>query len=149
MTHPQVGEDVAADIVTVRDFLTREIDSRLATPLDESSQALAAFNRVADGFHARAGGWLPIETAPKDGTYVLVWVRGEAAVTKWINDPFGKCWGITTPPHPNNPDQSRTYSNVGPRGWEGVVIDAGPSHWQPLPASPAQPSADRSDGGEG
>jgi hypothetical protein len=81
--------------------------------------------------------WQPIETAPRDGTNILVWVRGECAVAYWVKDAFGKCWGLSTPRHKDDPSKMRTYSTLGPRLWEGMVIDEGPTHWRPLPTPPA------------
>ncbi len=71
-------------------------------------------------------GWLPIETAPKDGTWILVYEPTEDApschVVRWGTPEWGggeSTW-VTMPLGPN-PD---TYD----------ADDA--THWQPLPASP-------------
>ena len=65
--------------------------------------------------------WQPIETAPKDGSWVLLflpeWGRGQARIGQWI--------------------RSREDS-----GWYGrefkEVFNDGPTHWMPLPDSPTE-----------
>ena len=78
--------------------------------------AIAAWNR-------RASGWQPIETAPRDGTIILVWVDGECIVVRWLkwcnsNDP-GR-WELT---------RTGSYAADG-------ELYADPTHWQPLPPAP-------------
>lgn len=62
-------------------------------------------------------GWQPIETAPKDGTPVLVWKSG---------------WD----PYHNDMDVFR-YIN---RHWRSDDLVMLPTHWMPLPNPPAAPS---------
>ena len=74
---------------------------------------------------AREDGWQPIETAPKDGTRVLLWFE-------WHDLPVvgdfrhGRWWSVHSLggnlAHPNGMD------------WEEVVR---PTYWRPLPAPPA------------
>lgn len=62
--------------------------------------------------------WQPIETAPKDGTRVLVHV----------------------PPYGPFTAHNRFHSFLEARDrWHvaGLLNDAQPTHWQPLPAPPA------------
>ena len=61
--------------------------------------------------------WQPIETAPTDGTEVLVYARGSYAVAFWS----GKEW-----------------RDMGDIGWAGMYGDDGnqPTHWMPLPEPP-------------
>ena len=63
--------------------------------------------------------WQPIETAPKDGTAMLVW----AGMRDWLDNPVPSvAW----------------YSRL--HGWVGHFASGDmPSHWQPLPAPPATP----------
>ena len=58
--------------------------------------------------------WQPIETAPKDGTMVLVFTNGHMDVTSWPENWGGK-W----------PSAYMAYA-------EGLE----PTHWMPLPAPP-------------
>ncbi len=71
--------------------------------------------------------WMPIETAPKDGTRVLLATANEVTSGWWM--PFGYEFG----------------RNADPGGWtDGGVADWGmqhsselfPSHWMPLPEPP-------------
>ena len=61
--------------------------------------------------------WQPIETAPKDGTFILVAVPGDVKthimLVWWVD---GWCWDMTNTP-----------------------IVGTPTHWMPLPASPEPP----------
>ena len=60
--------------------------------------------------------WKPIETAPKDGTEVLVWGYGQMSVAKFISGVHGE-WKVYTSD-----------------GWYGY--DSFPTHWMPLPKPP-------------
>lgn len=81
--------------------------------------------------------WHPIETAPRDGTPVLVWCEGRAMVAA-----YGPLWT------PDNPVRSWLVSHAERVGEGGIrmVTDIGPgerpwgregpSHWSPIPAAP-------------
>ncbi|MEH0291804.1 hypothetical protein V6R98_02225 [Agrobacterium sp. CCNWLW71] len=77
-------------------------------------------------------GWQPIETAPKDGTPVILW-------TVWVGDeispdPFSEVQ-IGYWDHGNDLPESHDFS----RRPEWVVQRIGePTHWLPLPAAPAK-----------
>ncbi len=66
--------------------------------------------------------WQPIETAPRDGTNILVWwpsemhcpVTAHYSTGKWTNEP-GFAWKFT--------------------GW-GQEKKTEPTHWMPLPEPP-------------
>lgn len=63
--------------------------------------------------------WLPIETAPKDGTQVLLYHRRYGTIRgAWRNtgDEYGECW-------------AGTYMMPG-------LTEIQPTHWQPLPQPP-------------
>ena len=63
--------------------------------------------------------WQPIETAPKDGTPVLLW-----ALLDWKDDLVPVCgW----------------YAQSS-RKWLCHAAWLNPTHWMPLPAPPAAPS---------
>lgn len=110
---------------------------RIYTPqIDEHQveqwrEALSAARSLLLGLE-REQGWQPIESAPKDGTAILVtrhmghwgWVRGYA---RW---------------------EEANYRNVGVfAGWishgftdpPGELGLAHPTHWRPLPAPPESP----------
>lgn len=102
------------DIVTVRDFLQAVFDYGIGlNRRDRAREALAAFERIVADRRALAQGnaWRPIETAPKDGTRVMLWAaEWEGANSGCM---FGTGWG--------------QYDHI----WKHQ-----PTHWQPLPAAP-------------
>lgn len=76
---------------------------------------------------ALKAGWLPIATAPKDGTCVLL--RSKSG---YVNRPY-RC----------HVGRWATSSYPSPRGWweqgEGFHLDGDePTHWMALPAPPAE-----------
>lgn len=63
--------------------------------------------------------WMPIDTAPKDGTKFLAWWAHSAHSCRWGSGPYDR--------------KTKTY--VG--GWSiGMARDAKPTHWMPLPEPP-------------
>lgn len=62
--------------------------------------------------NAGLGAWLPIETAPKDGTEILVYTMSECFYVVAYDDVFSAPWRI--------------------RNNEGLN-EAVPTHWMPLP----------------
>ena len=77
-------------------------------------------------------GWQPIETAPKDGTRILIYtpkatrqkVQEAYWVTPWEDAPEDECWWGT--PH-------------GPAGRGYTILTKSATHWMPLPAAPSTP----------
>lgn len=66
-------------------------------------------------------GWQPIETAPKDGTEIIIGhdKKGWRTVARWLDDGEGF--------FEVNNDPSDSW------GWGSMM----PTHWQPLPSPPA------------
>lgn len=64
--------------------------------------------------------WLPIETAPKDGTTIDLWTKylQRVADAKWMNGRW-VVWGTNGFESPD---------------WEAVFPE--PTHWMPLPNPP-------------
>lgn len=79
--------------------------------------------RAIEALGVAQAAWMPIETAPKDGTDILVW-------------PY---WSDRQPAQVHWRDMKRTHGR-----WEITpsfyCAGAVPKHWRPLPASPV-PSA--------
>lgn len=78
------------------------------------------------------GTWEPIETAPKDGTRVLVYCSEQIGVAFWgpVWAPEDMQWiARMTPAHPD--EMNTTSKALGPTKYV-----PGPSHWMPLPATP-------------
>jgi hypothetical protein len=78
----------------------------------------AGLAEVADPPPAVAKGWQPIETAPKDGTVVLLAGCRKPVAAAWLEDEID-WWHVD--------DNKR-----GPFALRGP----GPTHWMPLPAPP-------------
>lgn len=79
----------------------------------------AAARALGDRPGADRAGWQPIETAPKDGTYILAWDGFGYGVVCWDPDLAGT----------EAPSQWALYNRFAT---DALV----PTHWQPLPASP-------------
>lgn len=92
-----------------------------------AEQAVAAWNRRASQSDGTSGGWQPIETAPKDGSDVLLYCKGKGVVRgRWNN-----CRFATLPrPYWTN-DREHLWGVLSTR------IDQ-PTHWMNLPAAPNQ-----------
>lgn len=80
------------------------------------------------------GQWQPIETAPKDGRYVI------------ISDGITLCdIGMWRNSEPERVSRGVIIKHAMPEGWFNVgrcrVLH--PAHWMPLPAPPPTPEAQR------
>ena len=85
----------------------------------------AAFVQRSVGSSAPLSAWLPIESAPKDGTKILAFVRG-------------KGWDVMRYHIPANPD-ARQF-------WIGSYLIQ-PTHWMPLPSAPVGSAPKPDEGG--
>lgn len=68
--------------------------------------------------------WQSIESAPKDGSDILLFETGRVSIGHW--------WSQQTIQH------GKTTSNIE-QWWDGrflVHIEPSPTHWMPLPATP-------------
>lgn len=81
--------------------------------------------------------WQPIETAPKDGTRIMLW-RGfinsglwaEMVIAQWFNDEW--VW-------PDQRDNPSTHGNWSDDDMlDGYASAHGFTHWMPLPEPPNQ-----------
>lgn len=75
--------------------------------------------------------WMPIETAPKDGTWFLAWRPG---VGRPVDCMYFVCWRTF-----NEPLRRGHYH---PRSGAGWNLDPAPTHWQPLPPPPVLHASD-------
>jgi hypothetical protein len=81
-------------------------------------------------------GWQPIETAPKDGTVVLLTAFDEDG------RPFGEEW----PCYWGHIQQNGLFPGVtgmwtvtgGGVTWSEAPEEGGPTHWRPLPPAPGE-----------
>lgn len=73
--------------------------------------------------------WQPIETAPKDGTEIIVWDGGRADMVRWQDYEFqnsGASWCMAR----------GDTAHEGYVGYYGVHMVENPTHWMPLPDAP-------------
>ncbi len=92
---------------------------------DRPSQVKAVAAAIRE---AVADRWQPIDTAPKDGTQILVFTKhGEIEQSKWCL------------PHSftYEPVSDGLYRKVPPDPEDGFWNSNTPTHWMPLPAPPA------------
>jgi len=64
--------------------------------------------------------WAPIETAPKDGRYVLISFQGEARLARWVQ-----------PDHESSPWQWAQRDSLHGEFRKDLV-----THWMPFPPPP-------------
>lgn len=112
-----------------------------------------AWNAMRDNYLARATppsappreGWQDIATAPKDGTVVDLWVKG--------NRYTDASWGEYESYSYKNYPHGKTSKS---QGWRQFSFDDGdylgvgnePTHWMPLPTPPSAPPVDEKNEGE-
>ena len=104
-------------------WLANGQDDPHSTTLAELCATVESLQHRLTACEEAGQGWQPIETAPRDGTPFLGWDGGVALVA-WVVTAWGR------------------------RGWSAGNIDSAPeedyedwlepTHWQPLPAAPAQ-----------
>jgi hypothetical protein len=76
-----------------------------------------------------ANGWMLIESAPKDGSKILVWnVDYGSHLTFW--DWWPKGW------HGRHTDYTHDDSDSADQDPGAITLDFDPTHWQPLPDPP-------------
>lgn len=99
----------------------RRMDSERAL----SSQPVA--DHIADAGKMVADGWLPIETAPKDGTLILAWNYNSGMQVVGWQPAYGEA--------PFNEDH---WDDVGSKNAApSIFVNARHfTHWRPLPVSP-------------
>ena len=103
-----------------------ELESQLAQRFDAADMATASAQGFRDGVASVSAGWQSIETAPKDGSYLLLWEQ-------YSDAPFVGYW--------SDGSWSVSHEHVDAEGgWDGAnVVDALSmpiTHWMPLPPAP-------------
>ena len=120
----------ALKMVRAQHVRITELESQLAQRFDAADMATAAAQGFRDGVAAPqpavAAGWQSIETAPKDGSYLLLWEQ-------YSDAPFVGYW--------SGGSWSVSHEHVDAEGgWDGAnVVDALSmpiTHWMPLPPAP-------------
>jgi len=71
-----------------------------------------------------ANGWYPIETAPKDGTKVLLYRQGWLVIGRWNDNR-----------HARRANPFWDAEDARLKGWNWARKND-PTHWQPLPGLP-------------
>lgn len=76
-----------------------------------------------------ANAWQPIETAPRDGTKILVFTHREnVEISKWFESYFDEYEPV------EGTEYFRKVRRKYTEGWNSNT----PTHWRPLPAPPAE-----------
>ena len=121
---------ILADMVRRLGARITALESQLAQRFDAADMATASAQGFRDGVAAPqpavAAGWQSIETAPKDGSYLLLWEQ-------YSDAPFVGYW--------SGGSWSVSHEHVDAEGgWDGAnVVDALSmpiTHWMPLPPAP-------------
>lgn len=90
----------------------------------------AMLNAALAMIDADANGWMPIETAPKDGVAVLLFYKS-IGIAYGQYDFYGTAdWWIT---------QCAPFKSMNWTQWYLDHDEEDPTHWQPLPKPPVQP----------
>lgn len=143
------------------EFDQHQRDALIMTGIDEAAQACtaichdhnAALRARIEQLEGEQMGWQPIETAPKDGTLVDVWL-GNAEFPRRVTDVSfrepteGEYWVNGS----SDPDTSQGQFDEKAGWFENSIGtyklqgDEEPTHWQPLPVAPSQASSPAPDG---
>ena len=96
------------------------------TAADMADAQAKAFERGVDSVRAGAGlgGWLPIESAPKDEAVLIYCPLRGVRVGRWCSDQYAK-----------KPRPYWTHDGEYVFGKAATRADQ-PAHWQPLPHAP-------------
>ena len=121
----EIVDDAECEVSALTARIT-ELESQLAQRFDAADMATAAAQGFRDGVASVSAGWQSIETAPKDGSYLLLWEQ-------YSDAPFVGYW--------SDGSWSVSHEHVDAEGgWDGAnVVDALSmpiTHWMPLPAAP-------------
>lgn len=96
-------------------------------------QQWARADKRADALarHVRANSWPPIDTAPKDGTEILIWRAGWACayVAKWHRGCEDEPDGWLLDPLAAGPGEDETFLGYA----EDIHSGCMPTHWAPKP----------------
>lgn len=114
--------------------MSKELVARLRGPViaalfdgkpSDWQEAEAEIKAAADLIEHQS--WQPIETAPRDGTRILIWFVHSNA--KFSDDPVGHGWEAAHEAH---------WIDHNGGGWTWHGLAGSPTHWMPLPESPTQ-----------
>jgi Protein of unknown function (DUF551) len=111
--------------------MSHEIDaadhlSEIKRLLKEAEDERAELLKENERLHDLAGGWMPIDSAPKDGTMFLCWV---SAVRYEDCSQVDECWWRNGPE--GDPELGYFDNACGQIGDSQAV-----THWRPLPQPP-------------
>lgn len=108
-----------------RELIARAIDSDAWTDRADMGMRRETSLRAADRVLAVLPGWQPIETAPMDGSRVLVWslCEEEVVAAYWNADKYNR------KPNP--------YWDTDHHYIDSMRANP-PTHWMPLPAAPTE-----------
>lgn len=82
--------------------------------------------------------WRPIDTAPRDGTKIDVWVTGEEKELSFYCTEYDRRGGRVPHVqwHKNGPNEPSWYICGGIMAYALTVSGLSVTHWQPIPDAP-------------
>lgn len=127
--HPWEDEQGLAEVITVdtANYYDSPAASKIAAFIVAANpKSIAALLAELDRLRSasRQEGWQPIETAPKDGTEVLLWLRAPWSRVEQL------CW--------REEIGGWLVKGIDPKDAEGMCGALVPTHWMRLPAAPNQ-----------
>jgi hypothetical protein len=93
--------------------------------------AAAALRREYPAMVEAMVGWRPIETAPKDGTYVLLFFPSRPISDTFTGIVRSGCWGYVEDDDDSDGWYEHPEDDMTQRAGDGL-----PTHWMPLPDPP-------------
>lgn len=132
--HHSDADTGSDDLVQIAMHLDCDPDADSILHVIREIQADLDIAKHADAGKAEGDGWLPIESAPKDGTCVLVWKPDEPRVGEYICVAYWDDAIIKRTPQ---------WVDVAGRGLGCLSKVDGkpqgyPTHWRPLPSAPSE-----------
>ena len=95
----------------------------------EAIRTLSSPDHIADAGKVEGDGWKPIESAPKDGTVILVYREDAGVFTAHYVEEDAHLSSIMNPPE----GDFYWFSTAG----DDLTNDM-PTHWRPLPSAPSE-----------
>ena len=129
--------DALTAALDAMEHMANTLNNMDAVDEDEDAQHDAAFEAVRAAIaalQAEPQGWMPIETAPKDGRSMLLGYPNRAGKWRTVRGQWF-----------SDAEIAETWEEEGAEGWYETSVECEdlpncwsiePTHWMPLPATP-------------